>query len=459
MGVQKQCESALSEETEENKNGAGETQSSFNRELYQTYLLNKCTDWTNGKLSNIRVVPRLIVLGHTSSSSSSSRVSRLSKLYIKSISKSLYPTKENTPFIDSDANQIDVPAHQDMVLGPQVSSYAAEKIPKLEKLSDIYKLNGLSEELQGKIAPRKQIFRADAPERDNKRDNSIERIYACDYRIVADLECDELLKSQPIVIDTVSSIEQLESKEYDDLFNQEKPVFIEFKESTRTGDVKIRQKSSNKVTVLTDYQSRFLQNVFLPVTGFLTGISLVFGDNSIFNSLNPFEFMSFGSTLFLSVFLCLLYGKYSESGSLFSSVSAEKSYKVLFDSQASVDHAGYTYNKAKRLFLKQKNLEEKARQFKAKLQTIPRDVQIEIKEDEGSIECTEKDYKWNLKKNGQFTQEAVDFFVEYGFEKLESNSPVQTQIVKTPDKIPENMATLQNKEGVYLLPKPLPEYL
>lgn len=457
MGVQKQCESALSEETEENKNGAGETQSSFNRELYQTYLLNKCTDWTNGKLSNIRVVPRLIVLGHTSSSSSH-RVSRLSKLYIKSTSKSLYPTRESTPFIESDANQVDVPAHQDMVFGQPVSSYAAEKIPKLEELSDIYKLNGLSEDLQGKIASGKQIFRADAPERDDKRETPIERIYACDYRIVADLECDELLKSQQIVIDTVSSIEQLESKEYDNLFNQEKPVFIEFKESTRTGDVKIRQKSSNKVTVLTDYQSRFLQNVFLPVTGFLTGISLIFGEKSIFNSLNPFEFMSFGSILFLSVFSCLLYGHYSKNRSLFSSISTEKSYKVSFDSQTSIDHAGYTYNKAKRVFLKQKNLEEKARQFKEKLQTIPRDVQIEIKEDEGSIECTEKDYKWNLKKNGKFTQEAVDFFVEYGFEKLETNAPVQTQIVKNPDKIPDNMATLQNKEGIYLLPKSLPEY-
>lgn len=256
--------------------------------------------------------------------------------------------------------------------------------------------------------------------------------YVCQakFLLIADIESESnLYEESDVIIGRYESIDDLKNDSYLD----NKKIEYKFNES----ELYIRQKPE-----------KFSFSVRKLSTFFLFSISI-----SAFSIIISGLISLIGSAISVGVFLCSVLslilsiygiGKYKDSR--FAKDRYEKTDRLKYDD--------YLERSVENVTSKKKSQERRENimdRVQSRIREMPKDVTVNVDSHRGSLKCEDFDVQWDIMKEdtGIYTEKAVDFFTELGFENPPTR--IRTHMIREDSSINIDKKTLKSNCGEWLL--------
>jgi len=399
-----------------------EIMNNLRSEVQHAYSVHNSGEWTKSKITNISLKPVFKYYGKVYSDSSHSQTTCSADTFTGN--HKVTATQTEAPFASITGSDIPWDCCN--------LSQLPENIPKIDSIEKLYSI-GSTEKI---IVPTKDANLDDFPDG--------MYLYGDVYfEIVGELTTDELMGSQEIVIDTVTSVSELSTLKYFDEVKENNEISAEYKFTEGTIDLRLLNDDSLNLvperTVVRGLGLTWLTSTFL--VGYLF-TSLFFSENS---TLVP-------SILFILTSIGFLYiiSKIDEPLKDYFGKS-KQCEDVPIESESTVNK-WFSFDKATALYNQRKRVQKKASNLKKEIKCIPRDVTVYPNKELTELESDDREITWKISNENIISEKAVDFFVEYGFEK--DMNKIETQMVKDTSKIEDDIPTLESENGNWhLLPK------
>ena len=418
----------------------------FKNDLFRDYLLQNCTEWTHGIISDLRVQPVLQIFHRTNDSDSIRPYTRFDQS-VRKPNLVTVPETTDPPFLS--VSKVTSNSKQ-----RNTSSCATRKQKLVESYADLFKF----------IQTDKSHF-AKIPLTNNSESHNY-YFAKVKFQLLGTVESEDLIKPITVSLGTYTTFEQLKQNAYT---QQESDKFrIMYRSSNNQLELKIEDDNtssdyanSNRDDSLVDdilYRTANTMNDFNIKSDDVISLIGVFG---IFFSLlydGGFYAEEILWVVLLFTWSFALIQEYTEYVNTSSENDTEapltQTVHEINPTEAIQTVSIKTLTEANKI---SDRLKENIQELQTEIQQYPREVTAQLSEDGMYLtSLSQSEIKWKIRdaETNQITTEAINFFVEYGFEK-EPNT-IDTVMVKSTQHLPDNLPRLESEDGnYYLLPEPV----